>query len=467
MINKKTCISIPGILTAGLLLAGCMGLPGTADRPDQTPTDKFAPTEAHLERTPIITEGGILQSTPTVQLKETATMTLAASISPTATPGSPISSFMPLPGLLPGQQVTISYIDMIDEDNGWAIGGEQDPGDRVLRTNDSGHTWQDITPPYLSGNENAPGKLKNAFFLDTTSAWVIVYYLPQSDPPEGFQQHFATWRTQDGGLNWTVSEPVDLFIALLGPNDSQIYDPSPPPFMQFLDTDHGWTLIRDSRPGMFKYFVWMYKTRDGGQHWIKVFDPDSGLLQMGIKTGMIFADQETGWSTTELEPVGMPFFRHTTDGGNNWEEIWLPAPEVDPDLVEHPWCGNQHSPHLFSPTSGMLVVDCLIPEGTVQPADILYATVDNGQNWRSDPYPGGTLLMLNPSVGWALSRDIYQTIDGGQTWEKLKTVNWDGQFDFVSERSGFAVARAEDRVVLVRTFNAGRTWEILEPVLAP
>jgi photosystem II stability/assembly factor-like uncharacterized protein len=145
----------------------------------------------------------------------------------------------------------------------------------------------------------------------------------------------------------------------------------------------------------------------------------------------------------------------------------LPLPEFDPDLVEPPWCGNQHSPHLFSPSFGMLVVDCMIPGETVQPADILYITADSGRNWRSYPYPGGALLMLNPRVGWALSREIYQTNDGGQTWEKIKTVSWDGQFDFVNARSGFAVARSEDRVALVRTFNAGQSWERLEPVLEP
>jgi photosystem II stability/assembly factor-like uncharacterized protein len=75
--------------------------------------------------------------------------------------------------------------------------------------------------------------------------------------------------------------------------------------------------------------------------------------------------------------------------------------------------------------------------------------------------------MLNSRVGWALSRDIYQTKDGGLTWEKIKTVNWDGQFDFVNEQTGFAVARSESRIALVRTFNAGRSWESLKTVLMP
>ena len=46
-------------------------------------------------------------------------------------------------------------------------------------------------------------------------------------------------------------------------------------------------------------------------------------------------------------------------------------------------------------------------------------------------------------------------------------MNWDGQFDFVDESAGFAVARSGDQVALVRTQDAGRSWEILEPVLAP
>ena len=389
MIIKKACILILFIIIVVLFLACCGDLPEPADLPDQTPENTITPTKSQLENTPVITESEGHHAPPTSHLKIISTTTPAVSDTPIESSVHTNSSFLPLPILSPGQPVTISYINMIDAIIGWAIGGEQDPGDRLLRTRDGGLTWQDISPPYLSADETVQGKIKNAFFQDSTSAWVAVYYLPQSDPPEGFQQYLAIWRTKNGGLNWEVSDPIELDIALIGPVDSQIFDPSPPPLLQFLGADHGWILIRDSRPGRFKYFAWMYTTRDGGQQWKKVFDPESDLLQMGIKTGMTFIDDETGWSTTELEPVGIPFFRHTSDGGNSWGEIWLPPPEFDPDLVEYPsWCGNQHSPHLFSPTFGMLVVDCMIPEGTVQPTDILYTTTDSGRNWRANPYPG-------------------------------------------------------------------------------
>jgi photosystem II stability/assembly factor-like uncharacterized protein len=71
--------------------------------------------------------------------------------------------------------------------------------------------------------------------------------------------------------------------------------------------------------------------------------------------------------------------------------------------------------------------------------------------------------MLDQNFGWALSRDIYKTTDGGLTWEHLKAVRWDGQFDFVDENNGFAVARSGEEIALVRTDDGGRTWQLLEP----
>ena len=147
LITRMAFLLILVILISVHFLAGCMGLPGTADHPDQAPTVTIAPTEAHLERTPIMTEGEILHATPTMKLKGTSTATLAVSDSPIATPVSTKSSFLPLPALSAGQPVTISYIDMIDAANGWAIGGEQDPGDRLLRTRDGGQKWNKVSDP--------------------------------------------------------------------------------------------------------------------------------------------------------------------------------------------------------------------------------------------------------------------------------------------------------------------------------
>lgn len=457
----------PLVFIYTLILAGCAGTPGTAGQPDQAPTSTLSPEETQLEPTAITTEEGILQASPSVPQPGTSTATPTVPEQPSGITLPTEASYLPLPPLTSGQQVKISYIDMIDAANGWAIGGDQDPGDRLLRTRDGGQTWRDVGPAYLSPDKNAPGKIKNAFFLDPNSAWVAVYYLPQSDLQDSDPASSRIWRTLDGGLSWEVSEPIELFIMLFGSEDSEVIDPSPPPLMQFLDADHGWILIRDTGSGMHRYPVSLYRTSDGGLRWKNLFDAYGDVIQGGYKTGMTFADAQTGWVTTESYPVGEPFVRASSDGGSEWEEIWLPPPDFDPGLDDSGFCVDQYSPHLFSATHGVLVVDCFTAEDSGQTEDILYTTEDGGGNWRSDPYPGGALQMLDPQLGWALSRDIFQTRDGGRTWEKLKTVNWDGQFDFVDQNTGFAVARSNGQIALVHTTDAGRSWEMLEPVLAP
>ena len=71
--------------------------------------------------------------------------------------------------------------------------------------------------------------------------------------------------------------------------------------------------------------------------------------------------------------------------------------------------------------------------------------------------------MRNSNEGWALRRNIYFTKDGGNSWTKVKTVNWDGQFSFVSKHLGWAVARNEGEIALVRTTDDGNLWVQLEP----
>jgi hypothetical protein len=42
-------------------------------------------------------------------------------------------------------------------------------------------------------------------------------------------------------------------------------------------------------------------------------------------------------------------------------------------------------------------------------------------------------------------------------------VKWQGQFSFVSDTLGWAVARAEEEFAFVVSKNGGRDWAILKP----
>ena len=58
-------------------------------------------------------------------------------------------------------------------------------------------------------------------------------------------------------------------------------------------------------------------------------------------------------------------------------------------------------------------------------------------------------------------------MDGGRSWDFVKTVQWDGQFSFVSDQVGWAVARQGEALALVSTTNGGRTWNLLKPSISP
>jgi photosystem II stability/assembly factor-like uncharacterized protein len=76
---------------------------------------------------------------------------------------------------------------------------------------------------------------------------------------------------------------------------------------------------------------------------------------------------------------------------------------------------------------------------------------------------------IDASLGWRITPnegayDIERTQDGGITWTKLKTVQWNGRLHFVNQWVGWALAASGDDVALVQTVDGGRTWEQFSPV---
>jgi photosystem II stability/assembly factor-like uncharacterized protein len=238
--------------------------------------------------------------------------------------------------------------------------------------------------------------------------------------------------------------------------------------MWFADRDHGW-LMKVLDAGMHHVYVALYRTADGGLSWETVVDPHATTdLQSCGKTGMVFMADQSGWVTYDCGGVyDVPFIDWTPDGGSTWQSVQLPPPPGDPDLFGRTIACGMHWPTMFSSASGTMVLECVRYEGDDRIEEAyLYSTSDQGQTWQSFPYPGGELRLIDANVGLALGREIHQTRDGGRTWTQISFVNWDGQFSFVDDQTGWAVARSGEEIALVSTTNGGQTWEQLDPRVA-
>jgi photosystem II stability/assembly factor-like uncharacterized protein len=317
-----------------------------------------------------------------------------------------------------------------------------------LRTQDDGLTWADVTPPEPADEP----KQASAWFLDIQNAWAV--YAPESRtlPTEVY-----VWRTGNGGASWEASRRLE-------PAGESFH----PSYWASADPRHGWLMVGVGA-GMSHQYVTLFRSEDSGETWSRILDPytDGGIQGLG-KTGIAFFDTANGWLTRDnLGVQEGAFYDRTFDGGTTWETVMLPPPADRPDLFQMAQCST-HSARLTSPQSGSMAVECRTystdPPGQ---AAYFYRTTDDGATWSIQPYPGGEILFLNDSVGFALGRDIYRTIDGGANWTLVGTVDWDGQFSFIDDQQGWAVATNEEGTSLVHTADGAATWQLIEPVIAP
>jgi photosystem II stability/assembly factor-like uncharacterized protein len=407
---------------------------------------------------------------------------------PTPTPGSDASRVSPTPTTPPipdrilasGTELTIMELQMQDEIRGWALG--QARGDRFVRvlfTHDGGATWRDVTPPkdpapseeYLSSR--AYGSYQRAVLLvyDSEKAWVT-YSAPTN------LAEVVIWQTMDSGLNWRPSEPVNLRkFSEYGPWVSGYL----PIAISFANQQHGWLLAVTEIPGlMMSADTILLRTEDGGQHWDFIL---SSSIQ-GLE-GFEFLDRNNGWMlNTSSQPEWSRILK-TIDGGENWfNEPTLPVGYQADEYRPDPACMGAYQLQRLQAGGIFMVVWCVedsLSSGEVQEeqSNLLYFSGDGGQHWSYtmlpvDQRPDISLSydFITDEIGWLIDFEsgvIFWSINGGETWEPIKKVTWEGELDFSDHLNGWAVvwergASASDRdLSLLRTSDGGFSWEILRP----
>lgn len=402
---------------------------------------------------------------------------------PTSTPTAELNEKKPIiEHLDEGEVLTLTSIKMIENRTGWGVGNDR-IDDHILRTLDGGDSWLDITPPESASLGEGIGKRAMSYFLDVDHGWATYY------PDRDYQfEPSSVWYTTDGGESWEESSPLD------GTGLDTFFEPRQ---LYFHDEFFGWLMLGHDR-GVGNAPVTIYRTADGGRNWDRVIDPfsdeNSGFIHICCQSGMVFTDSKTGLITSQDGPVETAYVNWTYDGGLSWQEQILPT--ADENLFSRAWCGTR-SPVVRAPKSIALVVECL--DASQEPAlnvAFLYSSVDNGQTWEYSKLPvppleEGTwdylrrthnIDFMNQDLGWAFTSDffqlqggeesyalthIYHSVDGGVSWEEVKTVSWMGVFSFIDLQNGWAAAFSKDENALVRTVDEGRTWQMMTPQVAP
>ena len=332
--------------------------------------------------------------------------------------------------------VSIHFINSLD---GWGVTEAQ-----VVRTNDGGITWYNVTPPGLTET----GYSVEMFVLDANHVWV------QRPDYENYYNNGFLYRTTDGGLTW-----------------SNINTPFSGSDIQFLDANNGWALA-DLGVGAGSNAVAVYQTADGGSTWTQKYinDPNNAnaadsLPLGGLKSGIAPVDTQTAFVYGVIYAPGTVYLFRTDDGGVNWEEVALPLPPgaenfdlgVDPGQMK-----------FVSASDGFIAVRFT---GNVYQLAI-YATNDSGNTWTLTPTTipeGGSAVFVSAEAAVVYNGDqFYVTRDAARTWSIIPPdVKFGDVFagmDFVNPVSGWVVTLTPDNQrSLYRTEDGGATWFPIAP----
>jgi photosystem II stability/assembly factor-like uncharacterized protein len=324
-------------------------------------------------------------------------------------------------------------IQFFNELDGWGITETY-----IVRTNDGGITWYDVTPPDVE----EVSSVVETFILDNDHAWV------QKPDFNNFPNNGLLYRTADGGLTWSISST---------------------PFsggdLSFIDQSQGW-MLADLGVGAGSNAVAVFQTTDGGATWTQTYtnDPNNpesadSLPLGGLKSDLVPMDMQTAWVGGVIYAPGTVYLYRTDDGGQSWTQVNLELPEG----AENFELGIDQDQMKFVSTSDGFLALRMSGDST---QTAVYITNDGGDTWTLTPtlIPGAgasDFLSAQEAVIYN-GEQFYVTHDAARTWT---TVTPDIVFgdsfvtmEFVNPNSGWIVTLAEEEYALYRTHDGGATW---------
>jgi photosystem II stability/assembly factor-like uncharacterized protein len=335
----------------------------------------------------------------------------------------------------PVESPVLIALDMFNELDGWGVSDTN-----IVRTNDGGVTWYNVTPPEIEET----GFGVDLFVLDAEHAWMqkpdFSHY-----PNSGF-----LYRTTDGGLTWKDS------VVPFSRGD--IY---------FVDEGNGW-MLADLGVGAGSNAVAIFQTTDGGLTWEQTYtnDPNQpnaldSLPLSGIKSDIVALDMNTAWVSGVVYAPGEVYLYRTDDGGRTWAQVALSLP----DGAQNFELGIDDGQMKFTSARDGLIAIRMSGEST---QTAVYTTSDSGDTWTLMPTiingAGETEFLSAEEAIVYDGEQFYVTRDAARTWVSVAPDILFGEtfayMEFVNTMSGWVITLdpATNHRTLYRTSDGGATW---------
>ena len=381
-----------------------------------------------------------VQETPSAPVDEPSPPALESTDTRAPLPSATEPATGESPSLPMVEAPQLTSMRFLDESNGWGM-----TSSNVLRTEDGGTTWLDVSPAGVTDiGFGAVG-----YFFDTSHGWLAISN--PMDPAEPGQ----LFRTSDGGASW----------------DESTLPPSMGGRFSFIDPSNGF-FMADLGAGAGSNWVGIYSTTDGGANWTPEYVPEPGMPEgegalpgSGQKSGMTFIDTNRGWVTGSIPMDNYLYLYNSSDGGSTWIEQAGPIPTDFGTVFTSTY------PPVFFENEGVMPVTLV---GNVINL-VIYTSRDGGATWTPAPAPvanagrGELVDFVSPTDGfaWATGR-FAVTNDAAQSWSTVTPSVPFGDnlmaMDFVSTTTGWVLTMNPDGLSsLYTTSDGGTTWTSLIP----
>ncbi|MGE5674524.1 MAG: WD40/YVTN/BNR-like repeat-containing protein [Mycobacterium leprae] len=170
----------------------------------------------------------------------------------------------------------------------------------------------------------------------------------------------------------------------------------------------------------------VYKTTEGGRQWLSATPPLAQKEGQYRVTGSFFFDRKTGWVSASLPGKAETIIYRTEDAGRTWLDATIPDNSIA--------SGGATITFTTKAVGWLLLHRTANNEADNQANIALYQTTDGGATWQkvAESGKGGLpkegakagLSFRNPATGWIVvhtadsaSDTLYVTHDGGKNWQ--------------------------------------------------